>query len=106
LISAGGLGAVLGVRPRAFEHKPTEESATLKRVRQATRHEIWRVAHPCQYVGRVLRPTATKSRVEVHDYVDVYVPQLARMHDERRTAYAALGFNIPRTGTRRSGTKR
>jgi hypothetical protein len=59
-----------------------------------------------QYVGRVLRPTATKTRVEVHDYVDVNVPPLARMHDERRTAYAALGFDIPRTGTRRSGTKR
>jgi superfamily II DNA or RNA helicase len=59
-----------------------------------------------QYVGRVLRPTATKSRVEVHDYVDVNVPQLARMYDERRTAYAALGFNVPRTSTRRSRTTR
>ncbi len=26
--------------------KPTEESATFKRVRQARRHELWRVAHP------------------------------------------------------------
>ncbi len=26
--------------------KPTEESATFKRVRQAKRHELWRVAHP------------------------------------------------------------
>jgi hypothetical protein len=26
--------------------KPAEESATFKRVRQARRHEIWRVAHP------------------------------------------------------------
>jgi len=26
--------------------RPREESATLKRVRQATRHEIWRLAHP------------------------------------------------------------
>jgi hypothetical protein len=26
--------------------KPTEESATFKRVRQARRHEFWRVAHP------------------------------------------------------------
>jgi hypothetical protein len=61
---------------------------------------------PVSTSGASSDPTATKSRVEVHDYVDVYVPQLARMHDERRTAYAALGFNIPRTGTRRSGTKR
>ncbi|MGH9096954.1 MAG: TOTE conflict system archaeo-eukaryotic primase domain-containing protein, partial [Acidimicrobiales bacterium] len=33
-----------------------------------------------QYVGRVLRPTASKARVEVHDYVDVNIPVLARMH--------------------------
>ena len=26
--------------------KPEEETATLKRVRQARRHELWRVAHP------------------------------------------------------------
>ncbi|MDT3445961.1 MULTISPECIES: hypothetical protein [unclassified Pseudofrankia] len=26
--------------------RPTEESATFKRVRQARRHELWRVAHP------------------------------------------------------------
>ena len=26
--------------------KPTEESATFKPVRQARRHELWRVAHP------------------------------------------------------------
>jgi hypothetical protein len=26
--------------------KPDEESATFKRVRQARRHELWRVAHP------------------------------------------------------------
>jgi superfamily II DNA or RNA helicase len=55
-----------------------------------------------QYVGRVLRPTDTKTRVEVHDYVDVLVPVLARMHDERRTAYASLGFDIPRVPRRHS----
>jgi superfamily II DNA or RNA helicase len=49
-----------------------------------------------QYVGRVLRPTDTKTRVEVHDYVDTLVPVLARMHDERRTAYASLGFELPK----------
>jgi hypothetical protein len=26
--------------------KPTEETATFKHVRQARRHELWRVAHP------------------------------------------------------------
>jgi superfamily II DNA or RNA helicase len=49
-----------------------------------------------QYVGRVLRPTPEKIRIEVHDYIDVGVPVLARMHDERRTAYAQLGFDLPR----------
>lgn len=49
-----------------------------------------------QYVGRVLRPTDTKTRIEVHDYVDVRTPVLARMHDERRLAYAALGFDLPK----------
>jgi superfamily II DNA or RNA helicase len=53
-----------------------------------------------QYVGRVLRPTDTKTRVEVHDYVDSLVPVLARQHDERRAAYASLGFDVPRVGRR------
>lgn len=48
-----------------------------------------------QYVGRVLRPTDTKTRIEVHDYVDILVPVLARMHGERRTAYSTLGFDLP-----------
>jgi superfamily II DNA or RNA helicase len=55
-----------------------------------------------QYVGRVLRPTADKTSVEVHDYVDTLVPVLARMHHERRSAYASLGFDVPKRG-RRSG---
>jgi superfamily II DNA or RNA helicase len=59
-----------------------------------------------QYVGRVLRPTDTKTRVEVHDYVDTLVPVLARQHNERRSAYVTLGFDLPSTGRRRSGTPR
>ena len=47
-----------------------------------------------QYVGRVLRQTETKSRVEVHDYVDVNVPVLARMHAKRLAGYAGLGFDV------------
>ena len=58
-----------------------------------------------QYVGRVLRPTDTKTRVEVHDYVDSLVPLLARQHDERRAAYATLGFDIPRSRPRRTRTR-
>ncbi|MGA8726229.1 MAG: DEAD/DEAH box helicase family protein [Acidimicrobiales bacterium] len=53
-----------------------------------------------QYVGRVLRPTAAKSRVEVHDYVDVNVPVLARMHAKRVPAYASLGFSIDKEALR------
>ncbi len=54
-----------------------------------------------QYVGRVLRPTETKTRIEVHDYVDTLVPVLVRMHNERRKAYAQLGFDVPGTRPRR-----
>ena len=50
-----------------------------------------------QYVGRVLRPTEGKTRVEVHDYVDARVPVLARMHTKRLPAYASLGFDVRRT---------
>jgi hypothetical protein len=42
LARAGALLSVL----RDLPARPTMETATLKRVRQATRHEIWRVAHP------------------------------------------------------------
>ena len=47
-----------------------------------------------QYVGRVLRPIDGKTRVEVHDYVDIRVPVLARMHARRLPAYASLGFDV------------
>ncbi len=52
-----------------------------------------------QYVGRVLRETEAKSRVEVHDYVDVNVPVLARMHSKRLSAYAGLGFDVGKAHT-------
>lgn len=48
-----------------------------------------------QYVGRTLRPSPGKTNVEVHDYVDVDVPVLARAHSKRVTAYAGLGFPPP-----------
>lgn len=59
-----------------------------------------------QYVGRVLRPTDTKTRVEVHDYVDALVPVLARQHNERRSAYATLGFDLPSSERGRVGPLR
>ena len=52
-----------------------------------------------QYVGRVLRPVEGKTRVEVHDYVDVGVPVLARMHGRRLPGYASLGFDVGRDRT-------
>jgi superfamily II DNA or RNA helicase len=48
-----------------------------------------------QYVGRLLRTHAAKLHVELHDYVDVRIPVLDRMHSKRLPAYASLGFDIP-----------
>jgi len=53
-----------------------------------------------QYVGRLLRSHAGKHRVELHDYVDAQIPVLRRMHAKRLPAYAALGFDIPKSGRR------
>jgi len=49
-----------------------------------------------QYVGRILRPTPSKKRVVVHDYLDVEVPVLANMYSERARGYASLGFHAPK----------
>lgn len=49
-----------------------------------------------QYVGRLLRTHAGKHHVELHDYVDVRIPVLDRMHSKRLPAYTSLGFDIPK----------
>lgn len=48
-----------------------------------------------QYVGRVMRPFGGKQEVRVHDYLDVAVPVLSRMHDKRRRAFRSLGAATP-----------
>jgi superfamily II DNA or RNA helicase len=53
-----------------------------------------------QYVGRVLRPTASKLRVDIHDYVDVNVAVLARRHAKRLPAYSSLGFPVGKRSLR------
>ena len=54
-----------------------------------------------QYVGRLLRTHAGKHHVELHDYVDVRIPVLDRMHTKRLPAYATLGFDTPPRSARR-----
>ena len=53
-----------------------------------------------QYVGRLLRTHEGKHHVELHDYVDVRIPVLDRMHTKRLPAYTSLGFDIPKTRRR------
>lgn len=43
-----------------------------------------------------------KHSVEVHDYLDVGIPMLARMHDKRLTAFATLGVDTPGPRRRRA----
>lgn len=45
----------------------------------------------------ILRVLEGKQQVELHDYVDVRIPILDRMHAKRLPAYATLGFDVPRT---------
>lgn len=49
-----------------------------------------------QYVGRLLRAHDAKVHVELHDYVDVAIPVLDRMHAKRLPAFKSLGFDAPR----------
>ncbi|MEP6666813.1 MAG: DEAD/DEAH box helicase family protein, partial [Nocardioidaceae bacterium] len=57
-----------------------------------------------QYVGRLLRTHTGKLHVELHDYVDVHIPVLDRMHNKRLPAYATFGFNVPKRHRRRPPT--
>jgi hypothetical protein len=56
-----------------------------------------------QYVGRLLRQRDGKHHVELHDYVDVQIPVLDRMHTKRLAAYKTLGFDIPNRRQQRRG---
>ncbi len=47
-----------------------------------------------QYVGRLHRRHDGKRVVRVYDYVDNYVPMLARMYERRLKGYAAIGYVI------------
>ncbi|MGD9548999.1 MAG: DEAD/DEAH box helicase family protein [Candidatus Krumholzibacteriia bacterium] len=45
-----------------------------------------------QYAGRLHRQSHGKSEVRIYDYVDRYVPMLARMFDRRMKGYRAMGY--------------
>src|SRR5213083_882682 len=47
-----------------------------------------------QYVGRLHRLHDSKRFVQVYDYVDTYVPMLARMYQRRLRGYSAIGYLI------------
>jgi superfamily II DNA or RNA helicase len=47
-----------------------------------------------QYVGRLHRLHDNKRFVQVYDYVDNYVPMLARMYERRLRGYAAIGYVV------------
>jgi superfamily II DNA or RNA helicase len=59
-----------------------------------------------QYVGRLLRSHTGKHHVELHDYVDVRIPVLDRMHTKRLPAYTTLGFDVPKPRRRPRTTQR
>ncbi len=45
-------------------------------------------------MGRLHRLHDNKRFVQVYDYVDNYVPMLARMYERRLRGYAAIGYVI------------
>ena len=47
-----------------------------------------------QYVGRLHRLHDNKRIVQVYDYVDHYVPMLARMYERRLKGYSTIGYVI------------
>ena len=47
-----------------------------------------------QYVGRLHRLHDNKAFVQVYDYVDNYVPMLARMYERRLKGYGIIGYVI------------
>jgi superfamily II DNA or RNA helicase len=47
-----------------------------------------------QYVGRLHRLHDGKKVVQVYDYVDNYVPMLARMYERRLRGYNAIGYVV------------
>jgi superfamily II DNA or RNA helicase len=57
-----------------------------------------------QYVGRLLRIHEGKHHVQLHDYVDIRIPVLNRMHTKRLLAYSTLSFDIPKKRTRPPST--
>jgi hypothetical protein len=44
-----------------------------------------------------MRASEGKQNVEVHDYIDVRIPVIRKMHEKRLVGYNLLGFNVPRT---------
>lgn len=47
-----------------------------------------------QYAGRLYRLHGNKRFVQVYDYVDNYVPMLARMCERRLKGYSTIGYVI------------
>jgi superfamily II DNA or RNA helicase len=47
-----------------------------------------------QYAGRLHRLHETKKRVIIYDYVDVFVPVLAKMYERRCKGYRSLGYEL------------
>ena len=47
-----------------------------------------------QYAGRLHRSYHKKTEVQIYDYIDVYVPVLKRMSDNRMRGYKSFGYEI------------